>query len=100
MYVSGFKKAFEPWLASLISLIGVYRHFERSEGCFALVENPINGFGHLRFQESFSTLLTYTYGNIFQNIPLLLPPQFTRHVLLFYLAPTIETIAICSAHRL
>jgi hypothetical protein len=64
------------------------------------LENTINGFGHFRLQEFLSTLLTDTCGNIFKNIPLILPTQFTGQILLFYLAPTIKTLAICSAHEL
>jgi hypothetical protein len=90
----------EPWLASLISLINVYRHCARSDRCLARLKNAISGFGHFRLQEFFSTLLTHAYGNIFKNTPLILPPQFTGQILLFYLAPTIKTLAICSAHEL
>ena len=40
-------RPYARWL-NKVRLIGVYRHFERSEGSLAPLENPINSFGYFR----------------------------------------------------
>jgi len=40
-------RPYARWL-NKVRLIGVYRHFESSEGAPVPLENPINGFGHFR----------------------------------------------------